>query len=145
MKSILSKIFIITALTQIFPIGKSLAQEIYVVANVSIGNPKVSIEDVRALYLNNRMINAIDISLTPIDCPDTQELKDVFYKRIANLSRIELKRHWSRAIFTGKGIPPIVIQREDLIESAVAENPSFIGYLSRKPSHPKVKVLLQIN
>ncbi len=144
MNKLFARIFAAILLLQFIYSEKSFSQDLFVIANIGLGNPKVNKEEIRDLYLHNRSIKNIDMALIPIDGPNDQGIKDIFYKRIANFTRIDLKRHWSRAVFTGKGIPPMTISREDLIESTIAENPSYIGYISRPPSHPKVKVLLQI-
>ncbi|HSM08048.1 MAG TPA: phosphate ABC transporter substrate-binding protein [Gemmatimonadota bacterium] len=66
-----------------------------------------------------------------IDQGTTSAPRADFYERYLGRSPAEIKAHWSRLIFTGRGRPPRdVVSGEDM-RRLVAENPGTIGYIER--------------
>jgi ABC-type phosphate transport system substrate-binding protein len=66
----------------------------------------------------------------PIDLSESASTRSEFYSRYLGQSPSQIKAHWSKLIFTGRGQPPPTVSSEDAMADRVAENPDAIGYLS---------------
>lgn len=78
----------------------------------------------------------------PIDQGDGSEIRDAFYMRYASRSAAQIKAHWSKIIFTGRGQPPRQVASSDKVKKALADNPNCIGYIDRTELDANVKVVL---
>jgi ABC-type phosphate transport system substrate-binding protein len=65
----------------------------------------------------------------PIDLAEGSPARDEFYVKYAGKSPAQVKAHWSKIIFTGRGQPPAEAANSADLKKRVAENPSAIGYL----------------
>lgn len=68
----------------------------------------------------------------PIDYPEDSPLRDRFYTQFTGKSPAQVKAHWSKVIFTGRGQPPRQVGTAAEAKKAVAENPNAIGYIDQK-------------
>ncbi len=78
----------------------------------------------------------------PIDQEEDSAARDEFYARFAELSPAQVKAHWSKIIFTGRGLPPKTVSNSIEVKKAVVKNPNAIGYIERSLVDHSVKVLL---
>jgi hypothetical protein len=77
----------------------------------------------------------------PIDQEEGSPERDEFYARFAGKSPAQLKAHWSKVIFTGRGKPPLAVANGVEARKKVAENPAAIAYIDRSLLDSSVKVL----
>jgi ABC-type phosphate transport system substrate-binding protein len=77
----------------------------------------------------------------PIDQTEGSEARDEFYKRFAGRSPAQLKAHWSKLIFTGKGQPPREASTVEKLRKAVAGHPRAIGYMWRSEVDASLRVV----
>ncbi|WP_198674827.1 phosphate ABC transporter substrate-binding protein [Rhodoferax ferrireducens] len=77
----------------------------------------------------------------PIDQAEGSAARDEFYTTFAGKSPAQLKAHWSKIIFTGRGQPPIAVPNSIDVKKHVAETPNTIGYIERNLVDGSVKVL----
>jgi ABC-type phosphate transport system substrate-binding protein len=78
----------------------------------------------------------------PIDQEEGSAARDEFYARFAELSPAQVKAHWSKIIFTGRGLPPNTVSNSIEVKKAVVKNPNAIGYIERSLVDHSVKLLL---
>lgn len=78
----------------------------------------------------------------PIDQIEGSAARDAFYARFAGKSPAQLKAHWSKIIFTGRGQPPREVANSIEVKKHVVEHPNSIGYIERNLVDGSVKVLL---
>ena len=78
----------------------------------------------------------------PIDQEEGTAARDEFYAGFAELSPAQIKAHWSKIIFTGRGLPPKTVSNSIEVKKAVVKNPNAIGYIERSLVDHSVKVLL---
>lgn len=71
--------------------------------------------------------------------------RDQFYSRVAARSPAQMKDHWSRAIFTGRGQPPREASNNADVRRQVAHNPALIGYIDRSALNSSVRAVLVVN
>ena len=67
----------------------------------------------------------------PIDQAEGSAARDEFYLRFAHRSPAQLKAHWSKIIFTGRGQPPKEVANGAQLKQRLLANPDAIGYLDQ--------------
>src|SRR5262249_44767147 len=77
----------------------------------------------------------------PIDQKTGSPARDEFYTNVAGMSAVQLKAHWSKAIFTGRGKPPRAASNGVEARSLIAADPEASGYIERDLVDETVKVL----
>jgi ABC-type phosphate transport system substrate-binding protein len=65
----------------------------------------------------------------PIDQNEGTLARDLFYSTFTGESAAQLKAHWAKIIFTGRGQPPKALPNSAAVKTLVAENPAAIGYI----------------
>jgi ABC-type phosphate transport system substrate-binding protein len=78
-----------------------------------------------------------------IDHAEGSPARDEFYATYAGKSPAQIKSHWAKIIFTGRGQPPKAVSDDGEIRKLTAANPHAISYLERSAVDSSVKVLLQ--
>jgi ABC-type phosphate transport system substrate-binding protein len=77
----------------------------------------------------------------PIDQAEGSSARDEFYEKIAEKSAAQVKAHWSKIIFTGRGQPPKTVPDSIALRKLVCDNPAAIGYLDAKLVDDTLKVV----
>lgn len=77
----------------------------------------------------------------PIDQSEDSPARERFYASFTGKSPAQLKAHWSKIIFTGRGQPPKQVPGSAEAKKAVAENPNAITYIDSKMVDNTVRVL----
>jgi ABC-type phosphate transport system substrate-binding protein len=77
----------------------------------------------------------------PIDQAEGAAVRDEFYNSITGKSAAQIKAHWSKIIFTGRGQPPKAVSSSVAARELVAANPHAISYIERSAVDGSVKVL----
>ncbi|MEO8135313.1 MAG: phosphate ABC transporter substrate-binding protein [Betaproteobacteria bacterium] len=78
----------------------------------------------------------------PIDLAEGSPVRDEFYGAFAGKSTAQIKAHWSKIIFTGRGQPPREVPNSAEMKKLIAENPGVIGYIEQSQVDRSVKVVL---
>lgn len=80
----------------------------------------------------------------PVDQPEGSAVRRRFYLDLIGKSPSQLKAHWSKIIFTGKGQPPREVSGNDVVKKVVAGNPGVIGYIESTAVDSSVKPVLVV-
>lgn len=80
----------------------------------------------------------------PLDLPKNLSITNDFYTKVVKKSPAQLRAHWSRLVFTGKGRPPQKISDELEVKSMVSEDNDMIGYVYEKTVDEEVKIILNV-
>jgi ABC-type phosphate transport system substrate-binding protein len=78
----------------------------------------------------------------PIDQVEGSAARDEFYTKVTGKSASQLKAHWAKIIFTGRGRPPREVPNSIEVKKEVVQNPSAIGYIERIHVDGNLRVLL---
>jgi ABC-type phosphate transport system substrate-binding protein len=78
-----------------------------------------------------------------IDHVEGSPVRDEFYVAYAAKSPAQIKSHWAKIIFTGRGQPPKAVPSDSEIRKLTAANPQVISYMERSAVDTSVRVLLQ--
>lgn len=68
----------------------------------------------------------------PLDQDEDSPVRERFYAVYADKSSAQMKAHWSKIIFTGRGQPPRQLADSAEVRKVVAQNPNAIGYIDRR-------------
>ena len=76
-----------------------------------------------------------------IDHVEGSAERDEFYLAYAGKSPAQIKAHWAKIIFTGRGQPPKAVSSDGEIRKLTAANPQVISYMERSTVDSSVRVL----
>lgn len=114
------------------------------IANIAVivnpaNNSSVTAEEIVRIYTGrSNAFNAVNLA-------ESVPLRAQFDEKGVGRTSAQLKAHWSKLVFTGKGTPPAELPNEDAVLDFVANNPQAIGYVSADKVSAAVKVVHTIN
>jgi ABC-type phosphate transport system substrate-binding protein len=129
------------ALTLLAAAAPAAAQE--VVAVVSARSPITTLnpEQVADIFLGKASRFPDGTQAVPIDQTEESDVRDKFYALYAGKSPSQVKAHWAKIVFTGRGHPPKQVQSNAEAKKAIADNPRAIGYIDARSVDTSVRVL----
>jgi ABC-type phosphate transport system substrate-binding protein len=77
----------------------------------------------------------------PIDQAEGAHARDEFYAKFTGKSAAQLKAHWSKIIFTGRGQPPREVANSIETKKMLAQNPNAIGYIEPSMVDSSVRIV----
>lgn len=69
------------------------------------------------------------------------ELKQAFYRRVADKHEVELRQYWATMIFSGNGRPPKQLGSIDEVIAYVRDTRGAIAYIPRQSVSAAVRIL----
>jgi len=78
----------------------------------------------------------------PIDQAEGSAVRDEFYAKVAGKAAPQVKAHWAKIIFTGRGHPPEEAPNSVEVKKLIVKNPNAIGYIESNLVDGSVRVLL---
>lgn len=115
-----------------------------VVAVVSSRSPATTLSrnQVADIFLGrmSRFPNGEEVH--PIDHAEGSAVRDEFYASFAGKTAAQLKAHWAKIIFTGRGNPPQTVPDSIEVKKLLARHPHAIGYIEKSAVDGSVRVLL---
>lgn len=114
-----------------------------VVVVVSKDNPVESLErsELRDIYLGQLHSFPNGEPVEPIDQAEGSEARKEFYNDHLERSPAQVKAHWSKLIFTGRGQPPRAVESGEVVAELVSQSPNAIGYLDRALVDDSLRVI----
>ena len=121
----------------------ALSLQAQVVVIVSAKNPvtKMTVDQVTQIFLGQSSTFITGGKAEPLDLADRDAARAEFCNKILGKSPAQVKAHWSKQAFSGKGQPPASMGSAAEMVSKVAENPKYIGYVEKSAVTGSVKVL----
>lgn len=123
-------------------IGAMNAQAQMVVI-VSAKNPisKLVPDQITPIFLGQSLTFYNGGKAEALDLAEGSPLRDEFYRQVTGKSAAQLKAHWAKQTFSGKGQPPKALASSEEVVKTVAENPKYIGYVNKAAVNATVKVV----
>ena len=114
-----------------------------VVAVVSSKSPVTSLSaaQIADIFLGKTSRFPDGSQAVPIDQPEDSPVRDRFYAQYTGKSAAQVKAHWSKIIFTGRGQPPVQAANGAEVKKMIAQNPSAIGYIDQTLVDESVRVV----
>ena len=104
-------------------------------------NSQFTEQDISRLYLGKTRRFPNGTSAVPLERPLGTPTREHFLRQILEKTDSQLRSYWSRLVFTGRGIPPEVIDTDAEVKELVARNPNLIGYVDDTLVDDSVKVV----
>jgi ABC-type phosphate transport system substrate-binding protein len=123
--------------------GATGASSQEVVAVVSAKSPITTLNasQVADIFLGKTSRFPDGTQAVPIDLGEDSPARDKFYAQFTGKSPAQVKAHWSKIIFTGRGQPPRQASSYSEAKKLIAENPNAIGYIDGSAVDGSVRVL----
>lgn len=118
-----------------------VADSVVVVVSADSPVTEITRQHLADLYLGRTTRLPNGGSAKPIDQGTTSAARTDFYQRYLGRSLAEIKAHWSRLIFTGRGRPPRDVPSGEDVRRLVAEDPGAIGYIERHLVDGSVRIV----
>ena len=119
------------------------ADDVSVVVVVSADSPLTEIPRLHLadLYLGRTTRFPDGEPARPIDQEAGSPSRTAFYDTYLGRTEAEIKAHWSKIIFTGRGRPPKAVANDEDVKALVADDPSAIGYITERLVDDTVRVV----
>lgn len=116
--------------------------ELAVIVHPSSSVEGVTQAELSDLYLGKktRLSNGAKVQVS--DHAEGSAQRVHFYKTLMKKSEAQIKRYWSKRMFSGKGTPPITLDSNQAVKDWVEVTPNGLGYIDTEQVDGKVKVLL---
>lgn len=116
-----------------------------VVVVVSAENPVESLKanEVADLFLGRSLRFPNGDTAMPVEQSEGSALQQEFYAQVLRRTAAQMKAHWSKLVFTGRGEPPRNVASDAAVLEMLAENPRAVGYIDAASLTPQVKVVLR--
>jgi ABC-type phosphate transport system substrate-binding protein len=101
----------------------------------------LSKNEVRDIFLGRRHRFPNGEKATPIDQPENSPVRNEFYSNVIGKSPAQIKSHWSKIVFTGRGNPPKDVLNDTEVKQAVKNDSGIIGYIDKQSTDERVRVL----
>lgn len=115
--------------------------DIVVIASSESGIENLTRTEVADIFLGKVSRFPGGAIAVPLDQPEGSAAREEFYRSFAGRSAAQVKAHWSRIIFTGRGLPPTVVQDNREALERVAQNPNAIAYVERSLVDGRVRIV----
>ena len=114
-----------------------------IVIVVSVTNPLTSLSrrEVADLYLGatQRFPNGKDA--IAIEQPASSPDRVLFFAQFVGLSEAQVRAHWSKLIFTGRGRPLREVANGEAVRALIAKDPRVLGYLPTSLVDARLRVV----
>lgn len=103
--------------------------DIVVVVSAENAIERISRSELSDLYLGRRNQFPHGEPAVPLDQHEGSQAYPEFYEAYLSQTPAQIRSHWSRLIFTGRGQPPRSVSDGEAMADAVAADSRAIGYL----------------
>lgn len=118
--------------------------EIVVVASPSLDLGSLAIADVRQIF-SGRKSTVNGEAVEPLDLPAESPVRSRFYRKVLDMNESQLRAHWVRMSFTGKGTPPEMVSGiRELKVRLGASDSNYIGYMRETELEGKLDVVYRV-
>jgi ABC-type phosphate transport system substrate-binding protein len=119
----------------------AMAAEVVAVVSAKSAISALTANQVADIFLGKTAHFPDGTPAVPIDLSEDSSERDKFYTQFTGKSAAQVKAHWSKIIFTGRGQPPRQASSSTEARKIVAENPNAIGYIDNSAVDRSVRVL----
>ena len=125
--------------------GPAPAQDVVAVVSARSPVQALNSEQVAEIFLGKTARFPDGTEAVPIDQSEDSPLRERFYAQFTGKSAAQVKAHWSKILFTGRGQPPK--QAADSVEAKrlVAANPRGITYIDHSLIDNSVRVVAKVS
>lgn len=115
--------------------------EVAVVVSRDTPVDSMSTSQLQNIFLGRTSHLPGEVRAVPLDQADGNEVRDAFYRDLLGQSPAQVKAHWSKILFTGRGRPPRQVAGDEEVKRLVAATPGMVGYIDAASLDDSVKAL----
>lgn len=132
-------LYISLLLISLMPVDQS-KMEIAVIVDTSVSTNMLSVDELKQIYTLRKQNWSDGKRIYVADYKGDSKLREDFYTSI-DFKIQAIKRIWLRAQFSGRTIPPKVVDTVSEMTMIVTEKPGTIGYIPADQVSEDVKVI----
>lgn len=117
---------------------------IYVVVSGQSPVQSLSQKDVLALYTGRSRTFPGGETAVALDQARDSSARAAFYQLLTGMDIARINSYWARLHFTGQVKPPPAVADERAVVEQLRNDPLAIGYLTREPREPGLRVVLRL-
>jgi ABC-type phosphate transport system substrate-binding protein len=136
-----SRLLLVFAFVGFAALGAARAEDVVPVVSAKSAITSLNASQVADIFLGKTSRFPDGTPAVPIDLNEESPERERFYTQYTGKSPAQLKAHWSKIIFTGRGQPPRQVASGRELKRALAENPNAIGYIDPSLVDSSVRVL----
>jgi ABC-type phosphate transport system substrate-binding protein len=121
--------------------AEAATTEVVVVVSTESAVVTLSRTELADIYLGRATRLPGGEQIIPVDQSEGNPAYSSFYITYLGRSSPQIKAHWSKLIFTGRGRPPRRVADSAAVAAIVAENPSTIGYVAPAAVDHRLRVI----
>lgn len=119
--------------------------EVVVIVSAKSPVKQLSADQASDLFLGKTAEFPNGVKATPLDQSEGSPVRDSFYLKNSGKAPAQMKAHWARMLFTGRGQPPVESGDSEAIKKLVAANPGLIGYIDKDALDSSVRPVLTLH
>ena len=119
----------------------SARSDIVVVVSADSPISSLSKNQVAKIFLGKSRRFSDGSKAVPLNQSEGNLERDAFYQLVSGKSPAQVKAHWSKLIFTGRGQPPKEAINNDAVKQLLTNNGVNIGYIDRTAVDDSVKIV----
>lgn len=119
--------------------------EVAVVVGPKTNNLALTKEQASAIFLGKSASLPSGAPVVLFDLPESNPLRDEFYTKVTGKSAAQVKAHWAKMSFTGKGTPPKEVSNSGELKKTVAAIAGGIGYIEKNSLDDSVRSVFATN
>jgi ABC-type phosphate transport system substrate-binding protein len=116
------------------------AADVILITNKSNPVSSLSATDAKNMFLGKKTSWSDGSSVTAFTQKD-DAVTDVFAKEFVKKSSQQFYMFWRKAVFTGKGTPPVEVENSEQMKKIVASKNGAVGYILESELDGSVKKL----
>jgi ABC-type phosphate transport system substrate-binding protein len=124
--------------------AQTRARELVVIVSAKSAVTALQKQQVAAIFLAEAARFPGGADVAAVDQRLDSPVRNEFYSKVAGHSPEQMKAHWSKMIFTGRGQPPREAAGNVAVRRMVAANPALIGYIERSALNASVRAVLVV-
>ncbi len=115
--------------------------EIVVVVSQDSPIETISRSELADIYLGRRSQFADGSPAVPVDQGENSAAYPRFYAAYLDQTPAQIRSHWSRLIFTGRGQPPRSVPNGQAMAETIADDPRALGYMDASQVDSRLRVV----
>lgn len=124
--------------------GPAWARELVVIVSARSPLTALQPQQVAAIFLAEAAQHPDRPCPVAVDQKLGSAVRDEFYSKVAARTPEQMKAHWTKMMFTGRGQPPREAAGNAAVRRMVAADPALIGYIDRAALNASVRTVLVV-
>ncbi|MCP3141147.1 type 2 periplasmic-binding domain-containing protein [Pyxidicoccus xibeiensis] len=116
--------------------------EFLVIAHPSAGVDTLTRQELAHFFLKKTTRWESGTEVLPVDLPEDSAVRVAFSEEILQRSLPAVRAWWQQRIFSGRGVPPVVMETTDQVVDFVRSTPGAVAYVDAGADVQGVAVLV---